>query len=131
MPIIRGRRSLVNGGARALPILLGFSSAAWFVLLRTVLRTLSWKSLSGRGGFRPSQKPRSKSMNRETTEKCLANRAAHAMRAAAVRLAGERAEQDADPFLAYGCVDWFRYDAAPRPRVAKTGTQREMVPPAH
>jgi hypothetical protein len=54
-------------------------------------------------------------MKREATEKCLANRAAHAMRAATVRLARERAAQDADPLLAYGCVDWFRYDATPAP----------------
>ena len=81
-------------------------------------------------------------MNRETTEKCVANRTAHAMRAAAVRLAGERAELDADPFLAYGCVDWFRYDAAPVPThpahpappppgAARIGTGREMASPAH
>ena len=52
-------------------------------------------------------------MMRETTEKRLANRTAHAMRAAAVRLARERAGQETDPFLAYGCVDWFRYDTTP------------------
>jgi hypothetical protein len=81
------------------------------------------------------------SMNRETTEKCIANRNAHAMRAAAVRLARERAGQEADPFLAYGCVDWFRYDAAPAPApgtdqaplpgAERMGRGREMAPPAH
>lgn len=47
---------------------------------------------------------------REALETCLAKRTAHAIRAAAIRLARERAAQDTDPSLAYGCVDWFRYD---------------------
>jgi hypothetical protein len=49
-------------------------------------------------------------MTREATARCLARRTVHAMRAAAMRLARERAAEDADPSLAYGCVDWFRYD---------------------
>lgn len=51
-------------------------------------------------------------MTRESTEKSLAKRAAHAMRAATLRFAQEGAGEDAAPYLAYGCVDWFRYDAA-------------------
>ncbi|MDE2262961.1 MAG: hypothetical protein KGL45_10590 [Gammaproteobacteria bacterium] len=54
-------------------------------------------------------------MKRDTADKRLANRTAHALRAATVRLARERAGQDTDPFLAYGCVDWFRYDTTPAP----------------
>ncbi len=50
------------------------------------------------------------------TEHRLAKRAAHAMRVAAIRLALERADQETDPTLAYGCVDWFRYDAGPQPQ---------------
>ena len=57
-------------------------------------------------------------MKRETAEKRLASHTAHAVRAAAVRLARERAGQAADPLLAYGCVDWFRYDAIPAPATA-------------
>lgn len=49
-------------------------------------------------------------MTAETMERTLATRAAHAMRTAALRLAAERAGQESDPALAYGCVDWFRYD---------------------
>lgn len=49
-------------------------------------------------------------MMREATETGLAQRTAHAMRAAAVRQARERSDSDADPAEAYGCVDWFRYD---------------------
>lgn len=45
------------------------------------------------------------------TERRVAKRAAHAMRTAALRLALERAGMEADPTLAYGCVDWFLYDA--------------------
>ena len=51
-------------------------------------------------------------MTREITETCLGKRIAHDIRAAAIRLARERAEEDADPSLAYGCVDWFRYDVS-------------------
>ena len=64
-------------------------------------------------------------MTRETMEKCLAKRTAHAMRAAAVRLASERAGQDADPALAYGCVDWFRYDVTSSSQEA--GTQPPLA----
>lgn len=52
------------------------------------------------------------------TERRVAKRAAHAMRTAALRLALERAGMEADPTLAYGCVDWFRYDASPHPQEA-------------
>jgi hypothetical protein len=45
------------------------------------------------------------------TERKVVKRAARGMRAAALRLALERAGQESDPTLAYGCVDWFRYDA--------------------
>ena len=54
-------------------------------------------------------------MTREATERCLAKRAAQALRTAAIRLARERAGQDPDPSLAYGCVDWFRYDVPSAP----------------
>lgn len=47
------------------------------------------------------------------TERRTAKRAAQAMRAAAIRLALQRADRETDPTLAYGCVDWFRYDAGP------------------
>ena len=57
-------------------------------------------------------------MTREATERSLANRTAHAMRVAALRLARERAGEDADPAQAYGCVDWFRYDAPSPPEHA-------------
>lgn len=57
--------------------------------------------------------PGAMTMTRETTERCLAKRTAHAMRTAAIRLAQERAAEDPDPSLAYGCVDWFRYGARP------------------
>lgn len=74
-------------------------------------------------------------MTRETTEKCIAKRTAHAMRAAAIRLARERAGQDPDPALAYGCVDWFRYDVTPPqkpdtqlpPAVARPGAGTDGV----
>lgn len=52
-------------------------------------------------------------MTREATEKCLVTPTAHAMRAAALRLAREAAGEDTDPSLAFGCVDWFRYDVTP------------------
>lgn len=58
-------------------------------------------------------------MMRETTEKSGAQRTAHAMCAAAIRMARERAGEDADPALAYGCVDWFRYDVASPQKVSK------------
>lgn len=55
-------------------------------------------------------------MTREATERSAAGRAAHAMRAAAIRLALERAGEKVDPTQAYGCVDWFLYDVASPPR---------------
>lgn len=55
-------------------------------------------------------------MTREATERGLAKRTAQAMRAAAIRLARARAEEEADPALAYGCVDWFRYDVKTAPQ---------------
>jgi len=79
-------------------------------------------------------------MTRETTETCLSKRAAHEMRAAAIRLARERAEEDADPSLAYGCVDWFRYDVssqsqeagrATSPVVARPGVGRDGASSGH
>lgn len=54
-------------------------------------------------------------MTREATESCLAKRTARAMRAAAIRVALDRAGQDADPAEAYGCVDWYRYEASSPP----------------
>jgi hypothetical protein len=57
-------------------------------------------------------------MTRETTEKRIAKRTAHDMRAAALRLARERAGEEADPSLTYGCVDWFRYDVTLPPQEA-------------
>ena len=47
-------------------------------------------------------------------ERTQAQRTAHAMRAAAIRVAMKRAPGESDPTLAYGCVDWFRYDAPPQ-----------------
>jgi len=55
-------------------------------------------------------------MMRKVTKKCLANPTAHAMRAAALRLAREGTGEDSDPSAAYGCVDWFRYDVVPPPQ---------------
>lgn len=60
-------------------------------------------------------------MTRETMEKCLAKRTAHAIRAATLQLARERAGQEADLTAAYGCVDWFRYDIKAPPQEADTG----------
>lgn len=54
------------------------------------------------------------------TERKVAKRAARGMRAAALRLALERAGQESDPTLAYGCVDWFRYDAPVQPQEPDT-----------
>lgn len=59
-------------------------------------------------------------MSREATERGFTRPSAWAMRAAAIRLARERAKEDADPSLAYGCVDWFRYDVKSPPREADT-----------
>lgn len=79
-------------------------------------------------------------MMKETAETRLANRTAHAMRAAAIRLARQRAGQDTDPAQAYGCVDWFRYDvpspprekhAAPPLTASRDGIGRGGAPAAH
>lgn len=79
-------------------------------------------------------------MMREATERSLAKPTAHAMRAAAIRLARERAGEDPDPAQVYGCVDWYRYDVSSPPR---RGAQHHRVrlraavpgeatlPPAH
>jgi hypothetical protein len=79
-------------------------------------------------------------MLREATQTFLTKRTAHEIRAAAIRLARKRAEHDADPSLAYGCVDWFRYDikspsqeadrAAP-PAAARLGAGRDAVSSGH
>lgn len=50
-------------------------------------------------------------MTNDTTERRLEKRAAHALRTAALRLALERSAGESDPTVAYGCVEWFRYDA--------------------
>lgn len=52
-------------------------------------------------------------MTKEATARSAAKFTAHAMRAAAVRLARERAGEEAEATQAYGCVDWFRYDVPP------------------
>lgn len=71
-------------------------------------------------------------MTREATEKCLTKRTARAMGAAAIRLARERAGQEADPTATYGCVDWFRYDVtSPPPAAARPGAGRAWVSSAH
>lgn len=78
-------------------------------------------------------------MTREATKKCLAKPTAHALRAAALRLAREGTGDDTDPSLAYGCVDWFRYDVtppqkagtAPQPAAAAPGAGRGATPLAH
>ena len=67
-------------------------------------------------------------MTREATERCLANRAAHAMRAAAIRVALDRAGQEADPAEAYGCVDWFRYEASAPPEKEHTAGLSSATP---
>lgn len=51
-------------------------------------------------------------MTTQAMERSAAQRTAHAVRTALIRLARERAEREADPSLAYGCVDWFRYDTS-------------------
>jgi hypothetical protein len=61
-------------------------------------------------------------MTKEPTKRTLANRTVQAMREAATRLA-QRAGEDTDPAQVYGCVDWFRYDAAPPPGRADTRPQ--------
>jgi hypothetical protein len=55
-------------------------------------------------------------MMREMTRTCIPKRTAHAMRAAAIRLARERAAEEADPTATYGCVDWYQYDVPLPPR---------------
>ena len=67
-------------------------------------------------------------MTREATERCLAKRTAHAMRAAAIRLALDRAGRDADPAEAYGCVDWFRYEASSPPEKEAMVSRAPAVP---
>jgi hypothetical protein len=67
-------------------------------------------------------------MTREATERCLAKRSAHAMRAAAIRLALDRAGQDADPAEACGCVDWFRYEASSSPQKEDTASLPAAAP---
>jgi hypothetical protein len=68
-------------------------------------------------------------MTSEPTEGTLAKCTAHAMRIAAMRLALERAGQDADPSLTYGCVDWFRYDAASPPQEPDTAVPPKAARP--
>ncbi len=79
-------------------------------------------------------------MKREATKICLAKPTAHAMRAAALRLAREGAGEDSDPSAAYGCVDWFRYDVIPPPQTtnavpplaaAPAGAEHGAMPSAH
>jgi len=77
---------------------------------------------------------------RELTRTCIPKRTAHAMRAAAIRLARERAGEEADPTATYGCVDWYQYDV-PRPSKAAAeeqsaaallyGTGRDAAPSTH
>lgn len=59
-------------------------------------------------------------MTREATERSLAKSAAHDMRAAVIRLVVERARQDVVAAEAYGCVDWFRYEASSPPQEEHT-----------
>ena len=59
-------------------------------------------------------------MTNETTERKMEKRAAHALRTAALRLALERSAGESDPTVAYGCVEWFRYDAPLQPEEANT-----------
>lgn len=79
-------------------------------------------------------------MMREATERSLAKPTAHAMRAAAIRLARQRAGEDPDPAQVYGCVDWFRYDVSSPPQEERTappsaaacrGAGRGGASPAH
>jgi len=79
-------------------------------------------------------------MTKEATKECLAKPTAHAMRAAALRLAREGVGEDPEPSAAYGCVDWFRYDAVPRPQTmdavrpvgaAPAGAEHCATPPTH
>ena len=70
-------------------------------------------------------------MMREATETFLTKRSAREMRAAAIRLARARAEHDPDPSLAYGCVDWFRYDVkSPSQAVDKAASSAAAWPAA-
>ena len=76
-------------------------------------------------------------MTREIAKTCIPQRTGHAIRAAAIRLARERAGEEADPTVAYGCVDWFRYDVPPPqqatdqqpPAPARTHAGRDVAPP--
>ncbi len=62
------------------------------------------------------------------TERKAASRAAHELRTAALRLALERAGRESDPTLAYGCVDWFRYDAPAQSRQAPAPSPPAAAP---
>ncbi len=66
------------------------------------------------------------SMTNET-ERRVAERAAYAMRTAAIGLALERAAEEADPTIAYGCVDWFRYGAPAPSQEADERTLPEVT----
>lgn len=55
----------------------------------------------------------------------------YALLAAALRLARERAGQGYDPTVAYGCVDWFRYDVtSPQPQADGTQSRAADRPDA-
>ncbi|HEX5460950.1 MAG TPA: hypothetical protein VFX20_13355 [Steroidobacteraceae bacterium] len=54
---------------------------------------------------------------------------ARAMRAAATRAAMKSAPGESDPILAYGCVDWFRYDVLPQPK--ETDSAKEPATTRH
>lgn len=79
-------------------------------------------------------------MTREATNKRLAKPTAHAMRAAALRLARKGAGEDSDSAATYGCVDWFRYDVVLPPQMtdgspplgaAPAGAEHCAMPPTH
>lgn len=70
-------------------------------------------------------------MTRETTNRCLAKRAAQAMQKATIRMASERAEEERDPSGAYGCVDWFRYDVTFPPQPVDPVPSPAAVRPAN
>lgn len=67
-------------------------------------------------------------MTREATERCLAKPTAQAIRAAAIRVALDRAGEDVDPAEAYGCVDWFQYEAAPSSQKGDTARLPPSAP---
>jgi hypothetical protein len=79
-------------------------------------------------------------MTREVMKIRLAKPTAHAMRAAALRLAREGAGEGSESAAGYGCVDWFRYDVVPPPQTthgppplgaAPAGAEHYPMPPAH